>query len=284
MRRALVITCGCLSLTNCDKQPDSIADEKHSSSSAVSLSRSSSIAREEVRESARSVEERFAEVEQLEGPEREQALASIAWDSMETDEPSAQRAFSAMSPGSREKTLLIQHFAARLFERQPEEVVSWALALEHPMEKSAAIAAIAVAMAETDPQSAAALLSEHAEPGHALDVAAVSVIQRWAAKSAPDAATWVTRFPESAVRQAGLGTVATSWLASDASAAFQWLDAMPASAMRQQAARAMQGVILTQQSAVRDAWLQHASPSLRSELDAQTEAAMKDVGNNIPPL
>jgi hypothetical protein len=282
MRRFTIIVTCCLSLASCDKQQEQLADEANPASSATALRRVSSVLRVEPRTSAAAVEERFAAITTLSGPEREKALAAIAWETIETDEPSARRAYEKMAPATPEKIRLIQHFASRLCEENPEEAITWALAMEHPSEQSAALSAIAVAMAEAQPQRAADLLSQHGEPGHELDVAAVQVIQRWAAQSAPDAAAWVTRFPDSSVREAGLDIIAARWLPADAAAAFRWLDAMPASALRQETALALQGVLLTQPSHQREQWLQSASPTVRSELDAQTQAALQKVGNNVP--
>jgi hypothetical protein len=212
---------------------------------------------------------------------RTKALAEVAWNAIETDPEAAHLAFQQLPPEHPEKIRLIQHYAMRVAERDPEEAMDWASTLETEQEVATAKSHIALALAETDPRRAANLLSESGIAGRDFDVALVQVIQRWAAKSPPDAAAWVATFPPSAAREAGIKFIAEQWLAGDASAAFRWYDELDGTALRQEAARAMEGVILQQPKETRDAWLQHANDKIRRELDQQREQSIREIGDNI---
>jgi hypothetical protein len=91
-------------------------------------------------------------------------------------------------------------------------------------------------ISDTDPQRAANLLSESGIAGRTFDVAAVQVIQRWAAQSPSHAAEWVALFPPGAAREAGIKIIAEHWLARDAPAAIAWSDTL-----HDEVARAVKG-------------------------------------------
>ena len=100
--------------------------------------------------------------------------------------------------------------------------------------------------------------------------------QRWAAQAPAEYAVWVSMFPQSPAREAGVKIIAERWLPSDAPAAFAWLDSMKDEGLRQEVARAMEGVILQQPADIRAAWLQHADTKLQAELKQQRDAALKE--------
>ncbi|QTN32336.1 hypothetical protein HZ994_08340 [Akkermansiaceae bacterium] len=213
---------------------------------------------------------------------RERALADLAWNAMEIDPGLSIEAFLQLPTDSPERIRLIKHYAMRMAERDADEALAWAATAGSEQEIAAAKSQIALILAETDPHRAADLLSESGIVGHEFDVAVVQVIQRWAAKSSPDAAGWVSSFPPGAARQAGIRAVVAQWLPRDAAAAFAWLGTLQDGEIRTEAARAMEGVILQQPEETRESWLRHADASIRSELEQQRSQAILDVGDNIP--
>jgi hypothetical protein len=217
------------------------------------------------------------------GPERESAVAEVAWNTIETDPETAHAAFRHLPADSAGKIRLIQHYAMMLAEESPEAAMEWAEARDSAQEIAAAKSHVALAIAEKDPARAATLLSESGLVGRELDAAVVQVVQRWAAKSPADAAAWVARFEPGPARQAGIQSVVERWLPQDAAAAFAWLGNLPDQRHRAETARAMQGVILQQPEATREAWLEKADPGIRRELEEQRGAAMKEMGDNIQP-
>lgn len=220
--------------------------------------------------------------EASESPEvREKTIADLAWSALEIDPDLAREAFLRLSDSHPEKIRLAQHFAMRLAEQSPEEALAWADALSSEPEIAAAKGQIAIVLAEVDPQRAANLLSESGIVGHEFDIAVVQVLQRWAAKSAPDAAAWAISFPPGPARTAGISLIASQWAKADAAAAFRWMHGLQDEGVRKEAVLAMEMALLQQSEDVRDAWLQHADSETRSELESQREAAMKEIGDNV---
>ena len=281
MSRLFLITWPCLLLVCCDKQGSSDSLNHESTPKTKSSNRHLTSIQESAEHPSKPLREMIAEADALSPVERDKALAVIAWDAIETDQEIAHEAFGKMSPGSPDKIRLIQHYAMRLAAQNIDEAIEWAETLENETEKSAALSHIAVAIAEINPIRAANLLADADMPGRDFEVAVVQVIQRWAAKTPAEAAAWVTMFHPSAARQAGINVIAGRWLPHDSAAAFAWMEKMTDATLRQETARAMQGVILQQAPEIRDTWLQNANPKIRSELEQQSEAALKDVGDNV---
>lgn len=284
MVRFLTVLLSGLLLVCCDKPGSSdISDDEPTSNTNIPRRRHA--LREPAADQPAALRELFEMALAIESPAaRDKALADVAWNALESDPELAQQAFEQLPADSPEKIRLIQHSAMRLAEQNPDEALEWADALGTEQEIAAAKGQIALAMAETDPLRAANLLSESGIAGREFDVAVVQVIQRWAAKSAPDAAAWVSSFPQGAAREAGIRIIAEQWLPRDAPSAFEWFSTLQDAALRQETARAMEGVILQQPADIRDTWLQHADSRIRSELEQQRDQAIKDVGDNIPPL
>lgn len=282
MHRFFLISMPCLFLVCCDKQDDDDVSSNEISATARSSVRRSTTSQETEERSAKSPREILEDVAALAPDERDKVLASIAWDAIETAPAIAHEALGKMAPASPEKIRLIQHYALRLAEQNIDEAIAWAESLENVTEKSAALSHIAIALAETNPQRAAQLLTEADIPGRDFEVAVVQVIQRWAATSPPDAAAWVSQFPRNPTREAGVRFIAERWLPADAPAALAWLGGMKNAELRQETARAMEGVILQQSEETRAAWLQHANEAIQKELEQQRANAMKDVGDNVP--
>jgi len=271
-----------LLLSGCDKPSTSTVRESDETPAAPTVRRWHA-PREPVPGTPEAFRAALVKASASESPsEREKALADIAWSALEIDPGLASEAFLQLPSNSPEKIRLIQHYAMRLVERNPEEALAWAATVGSEEEVAAAFGQIALELAETDPSRAANLLSESGIAGREFDVAVVQVIQRWAAKSAPDAAAWVSSFPPGAAREAGVRTIAEQWLPSDPPASFAWFDSLRDSEIRKEASRAMEGVILQQPEEIRDAWLQHADARIRNELEQQRGQAIMDVGDNIP--
>ena len=145
---------------------------------------------------------------------RDTAIAQVAWDALELDPDLAREAFDQLSPEGVERIRLLQHFAMRLAENDPDEALAWAATLGSEKEIAAARGQIALVLSESDPERAANLLSESGIAGREFDLAVVQVLQRWAAKSPPEAAGWVVLFPAGRSREAGIKTVVSQWVAA----------------------------------------------------------------------
>lgn len=215
--------------------------------------------------------------------DREQAIAEIAWNALETDPDLAREAFQQLPADSTEKIRLIRHFAMRLAEQNLDEALAWAAALGTEKEIAAAQGQIALVMSNTEPERAAKLLSDFGVAGREFDVSVVQVIQRWAAASPPDAAAWVALFPPGKFRQSGIQTVVSQWAMTDAPATLAWMATLQDRMLREEAALAMARALLQQTPEVRETWLQHADPGILGDLEAQQDRALKELGNRVPP-
>lgn len=284
MPRSLTALFLALLLAGCEKPLQVEAGEREDTSTPLSASeRRSRSPRGPSPGSPPSPREIMETAEKLESAaSRERAFAEVAWNAMETDPDLAHEAFERLATDSPEKIRLLQHYAMTLAESDVDAALEWANSLGSAAQIAAAKAQIALTLAETDPRRAASLLSESGIAGREFDVAVVQVIQRWAAQSAPDAATWVASFPPSPVRIAGITEIAGKWLAADPPAAFGWLGRIEDEQFRAETARAMQGVVLQQPAGIQKEWLEQADDVIRAELERQRDHALLDVGDNIP--
>ena len=214
---------------------------------------------------------------------RDQAIAEIAWNALETDPDLAREAFQQLPADSVEKIRLIRHFAMRLAEQNLDEALTWAATLGTEKEIAAAHGQIALVISNTEPERAAKLLSDSGVAGREFDVSVVQVVQRWAATSPPDAAAWVALFPPGKFRQAGIQTVVSQWATTDAPATLAWMATLQDEALRKETALAMAQALLQQPPEVRDAWLQHADAGILGEIEQQRDQAVKAAGKQVPP-
>jgi hypothetical protein len=283
IRRFLPILCPGLLLVCCDK-PGESSTRKGDNEPARRVARSPRSPRENPPDALAELRVTLKAAEKIEAPEaREKALADVAWNALEIDPELARDAFLQLSADNPEKIRLIQHYAMRLAEQDPDEALTWAATLGSEKEIAAANGQIALVLAESDPQRAANLLSESGIVGREFEVAVVQVLQRWAAASPPDAAAWAISFPPGAARAAGINIIVAQWAKTDAQATLAWMSALQDETVRKEVALAMEEALLQQPQDIRDAWLQHADTRTRSELEQQREQAMKEVGDNVPP-
>jgi hypothetical protein len=268
-----------LLLLGCDKP--NVAEERAASGNQTPVRKATR--REPLPEAPATPRQQLQAAAEIESPaEREKALGEIAWNAIETDPESAHEAFRKLPADSPEKVRLIQHYAIRLTEGNPDEAIEWASGLETEQEIATANSRIALSIAETDPLRAANLLSESGIAGRDFDVALVQVIQRWAARSPQDAAAWTVSFPQGEARASGISHIVERWLPADPAAAFAWYDSLTDTRLRTETARAIEGIILQQPENISDSWLRHTSPAIRGELEERRDDALMDMGDNLP--
>ena len=279
--RLLAILWPGLFLVSCDKSA-TLDSRKGEDSSSPLVRRSGNAPRENPPTPREELRKKLRTAESALSPEaREEIIAEVAWNALEIDPELARDAYLQLSADHPQTILLVRHFAMRLTEQNPDEALAWADTLASEFEIADAKGQIALVLAETDPQRAANLISESGIVGHEFDVAVVQILQRWAAKSAPDAAAWAISFPPSPARTAGISVSVSQWAKADAKSAITWMDSLEDKAIRREAFLAMEEAILQQPPEVKDAWLQHAPAGFLAELEDQREQAMKNVGNNV---
>ena len=211
--------------------------------------------------------EALARAESLaEAPERDKAIAKIAWDVIETDPGLAREALGKITVESVEKIPLIQHFAMRMADEDVDAALEWASTLESEREAAAARVRIALVVADADPARAAGLLSEHGLANREFEVAVVQVLQHWADKSPPDAAAWVAMFPPGDFRKEGIRSVVSQWTQDNPQATFSWLAGQSDEGIRMETGDAIIERFLAQPPEIRETWLQYADPQVREKL------------------
>lgn len=273
-----------LLFVGCDKQQGVERSGDNTENTKSKVTRSSRPPREEPAEVAEDPHVALKTALEIQAiTARDQALAEVAWNSLELDPEVAREAFDALSADSAEKTRLLQHFAMRHAERNPEEALAWAETLGSEKAIADAKGQIALVLAESDPERAAGILSESGIAGREFDVSAVQVLQRWAAKSPPEAAAWVAMFPAGQSREAGIKTVVSAWVKADTKAAFAWMAALQDEAIRHESTLAMTEALLQQPEEVRTSWLELADSKTRAEIDREMDKAMEKVGDDAPP-
>lgn len=268
-------------LASCDKQRD--AQTSGPAATGPAVTKSSPRPRGESQSSAESLRSALTAAREIKSPgERAKALAEVAWNALETDPQLANQALLLLPDESREKTRLLEHLATRLAEQDPAAALAWADSLGTEQGIADAKARIALVLAESEPERAARLLSESGVDGRGFDVAAVQVIERWAARTPADAAAWVLAFPPGAAREAGLKSVISHWAESDSQGVFTWMAGQENDAVRAEITLAMAEALLRKTRDQRARWLEHADPRVKQEIERSYERARRNVGDRDP--
>lgn len=117
----------------------------------------------------------------------------------------------------------------------PNAALAWAKQAPDLNLRETLYANILTAFAAQDPSTAAGMVATGLRPGEAQDRAAVAIVQRWAQSSPSDAAGWISRFPESTLRQDSIQALLSIWAAQDAAAAAKWVSTLPGGPLRDSA-------------------------------------------------
>lgn len=213
------------------------------------------------------------------GEERNRRLAEWIWDAFEFDSELAGEGFARLAPGSEEKNRLLQHFAMRLAEQDPDQAIAWAGSLESEEEKSLAFGRIALVLAEQDPAGAARMLSESGVAGREFDVAVFQVIERWGATDPANAAGWVASFDTGETRQAGLKAITSTWLPDDPAACMEWISSLEDTTIRDEAINGYAEAVLQQPPDARQTLLRDADPALRTRFEELERRAREEEEN-----
>jgi len=226
-------------LVSCDKPQvgDDPGPEENTPPRVTRTERPPTVTKPEPREELR---KKLRAAEKIESASRRaEALVEVAWNALELDPDLARQAFHQLPADSTGKMELIRHFALRMAEEDLEAAMAWAASLETEKESATAYGLIALAISEDDPEGAANLLSESGIAGEEFDVAAVQVLQRWAASAPADAAAWVRIFPAGDAREAGIGEIVSRWTDADFPAVLAWVESLEDETVRREAVHAV---------------------------------------------
>jgi hypothetical protein len=274
IHRHPLICCLALLLVSCDK-PKEMATTPEKSPLPQRATKSTRPIGSEPMSTPGEIREIFENALAIQSPEhRNKALEEVVWNSLELDPHLAAEAFLKLTPQSEEKNRLIQHYAMRLAEQSLDEAMQWAATFHSEEERSLAYDNIALVLAESEPESAAKMLSESGFAGRDFDVAVVQVIQRWATSSPEGAAGWVVLFEEGEARSAGLKAIVDTWARTDPEGALGWLNSLQNPAIRNEASDGLAQSILDLPEGSRDDLMQRMNPDIRSRFEnLKTKAA-----------
>jgi hypothetical protein len=206
-------------------------------------------------------------LENVSSESRDEALNDVIEDAFAVDTELAQEAFKQLSAKGDERNMLIEHFAMRFSENDPDAAAQWARSLETDEERSLAFGNIALVLSEKNPEAAAKLLSDSGVASRDFDVSVVQVVQRWSEKSPENAAAWVVRFDPGEAREAGLKAISSSWLEQDVKAAFGWIAGLQDPAIREEAISGMAESILELPDSDQAEILRNVSPDIRDRFE-----------------
>lgn len=142
--------------------------------------------------------------------ERQSAYENLAWACAGRDREVAVEALEQL-PADEARWRLAAHVASQWAAEQADDAERWADARPNPFERDAALSAVAIAVAEAQPERAATLVARKLPGGPGRDHAVVAVVQRWAQTDRAGAERWVAAFgdrPLQAVARAAIQSVA----------------------------------------------------------------------------
>jgi hypothetical protein len=142
-----------------------------------------------------------------EGPDQYRLLADLGKELVRTDPVGALDLASLLPPGDvRDEVEL--HAVRQWASVEASAATDWAARQPSGIKREQSLAAVAVAMAESDAPGAARLLAEHMRPGPEYQRAAIGIVQRWVRSDQHGARHWVESFPTGALRATAFATLA----------------------------------------------------------------------------
>jgi hypothetical protein len=163
--------------------------------------------------------------------EKHAALTKIAYEAARSDAAQAI-AIASDLPDDPVRAELILHAAAQWGSTAPEAAAEWGKSIPNPSLRESVLAAIAPAWGDHAPEKAASMVSHLIPTGTQQDHAVVGIIQRWAQKTPENAAAWVERFEENALREIACEHLVGIWAGANPKDAGNWLNELPASLSR----------------------------------------------------
>ena len=160
------------------------------------------------------------------GTMRQGASIAVAFEAARSDPVQALN-LAIPLPQSAQRDELLIYGMRQYAAREPEAASQWALQVEDPSLRNRLLEAVGTAASETDPSSAANLVSSSMSPGADQNRAAVSIIQRWAQVSPEAASAWVNLFPVGGVRTDAVQNLVAIWSRQNRDAARSWLTTLP---------------------------------------------------------
>ncbi len=161
-------------------------------------------------------------------PEDGQRLAAFESECLRIAETDPSRAISLAQASRLPAADLIAQLAERWSQTDLSAALAWVRNLPDPTQRTALLNRIALITAESDPASAAALVTSEIQAGHDCHQALTSIVGTWARSDPRSVAQWVKRFPAGSLLDVSVENLIDAWSQSDPAAARAWLATLPA--------------------------------------------------------
>jgi hypothetical protein len=135
--------------------------------------------------------------------ERATAVVAAANEAARTKPAEALAALVELD-SSADRDAAITHAASQWAVLDPKGAAAWAADGAPGELREQTCSAVAIAIAERDPRTAAGFVASQMADGVSLRTAAVAVAQRWAQQDGDAAKAWAEQFPEAALRENAL--------------------------------------------------------------------------------
>lgn len=255
-------------LVSCDKQETSSDSE----SGTEAKSRNKRVERSETLSIRSRLQASLEAAKQIESSDaREKAIAEVAWNALELIPEIFVEAIEELPADSPEKARLIQTYVIGLIKSSPEEALAWADSLADGETTALAREQVALILAESEPERAINLLPDSAFEDAEIAPASVEVLQLWTKSTPAKAADWAAALPSVEARIAGIKAVMAQWVETDAAAAVTWVLSHTDAVLRQESVDIITELFFSQPQPVRDAILENADMSLRSEIQRRID-------------
>jgi hypothetical protein len=172
-----------------------------------------------------------------EGAEQQATFMDLAYEAART-EPINALVLACVLPATLARDDLIVHAVSQWAIGMPTSALDWAQTVPDIGLRERLLGAVTIAVAQQDGAAAATLVVTLLGPGEEQDRAAVAIVQRWAAQSPENAASWVEQFPDTPAREAAIQNLVILWARRDSAGAADWLDQLPDGSIRTAGLRA----------------------------------------------
>ena len=218
------------------------------------------------------------------GAERNQALAELASNALESAPDIAAEVIRELPAGIQEKQALIEAYIAILMtDEKTEEALAWADSFPDEQDVAFARGRVLLMLAEKNPQQAATLLSPSSFTAAGVDPAAEQIIQNWVAQKPGEAVAWASRLPAGDARTAGFKVIFNQWIGTDSAAALTWAASQTHPQVRRETLHAMIEAFLQQPAPIRSVLLEPADPNFRAEIENGISEVVRQAQEAEPP-
>ncbi|MCX6927525.1 MAG: hypothetical protein NT154_30610 [Verrucomicrobia bacterium] len=163
---------------------------------------------------------------------RTEVFLQLGYEAARTDAGTAIRLAWELPSGD-EQSRLLAHAVGEWATIDPGAAKDWASQLPDFAARSSALAAVALATAESSPQAAATLVVEELPPGTPQQRSAIAVVQRWAQTAPEQAASWVEQFPSNEFQNVTAQCLSAVWAERSPDGPLRWAQGIADGALRQ---------------------------------------------------